>query len=138
MSEYIQNGVEALMVLIVSAIIICLVYVIFKLVVSSVSVLSRFISLSTNDRDDKDVLLIEYKIESQSGTKDDLAIRHALEDRMQKTLSVHGLGFCDGGGIGGGIMEVCCIVTDFEAAKKIIEQDLQGTGFANYYRIYNL
>ncbi|OIQ72763.1 hypothetical protein GALL_456080 [mine drainage metagenome] len=34
-------------------------------------------------------------------------------------------------------MEVCCYVVDFEIAKKVIEQDLKDTEFANYTRIYD-
>ncbi|MEN7550487.1 hypothetical protein AAG747_21385 [Rapidithrix thailandica] len=53
--------------------------------------------------------------------------RHQLEERMDRTLGWTGLGHTDGGSIGSGIMEVGCIVVDFELAKKLIEQDLKDT-----------
>lgn len=148
MTEYIQNGVG---IIIVFAIILCLLYGIIKLALFSASTLALLINRINNrvvgvksnkieiedESDNQDILMIEYKIEDQWGTKEDLIKRHALEDRMQDTLGKYSLGFCDGGSIGGGTMEVCCCVTDYEAAKKVVEQDLQGTEFDNYARIYN-
>lgn len=47
------------------------------------------------------------------------------------------MGMCDGGSIGSGSMEVCSYVVDFEVAKILIENDLAGTEFANYTRIFD-
>jgi hypothetical protein len=55
---------------------------------------------------------------------------------MDETLGWTGLGACDGGSIGGGTMEVCNFVVDFDVAKRVIEEDLAGTEFADYVRIY--
>ena len=82
------------------------------------------------------VLLIEYTIDGV-GSSADLRKRHDLEDRMQETLGWIGLGHCDGGSIGSGTMEICCFVVDFETARKVIEDDLKGTDFGNYSRIYD-
>ncbi|MFT5498305.1 MAG: hypothetical protein ACI9TH_003716 [Kiritimatiellia bacterium] len=82
------------------------------------------------------VLLIEYAIEGV-GTKADLEKRHQLADRMNETLGWTGLGHCDGGSIGDGTMEACCYVVDFEVARKVIEEDLNDTPFADYTRIYD-
>jgi hypothetical protein len=76
-----------------------------------------------------EVLLIEYAVE-------DADKRHALEDRLQETLGWTGAGACDGGSIGSGTMEVCCFVVDFGIAKKVIEDDLAGTPFGDFTRIY--
>lgn len=54
---------------------------------------------------------------------------------MDETLGWTGLGHCDGGSIGGGTMEVCCYVVDFEIAKNIVERDLSNTEFSDYIRI---
>ena len=81
--------------------------------------------------DDLKRLLIEYKIEGM-GNEADLEKRHKLEDRMNETLGWTGLGNCDGGSIGSGTMEVCCLVVDFEKAKRIVEEDLTGTEFSNF------
>jgi predicted DNA-binding WGR domain protein len=88
------------------------------------------------EADDHAVLIIEYSVQGM-GTREDLAKRHTLEDRMNETLGWTGLGHCDGGSIGSGTMEVCCIVANFEIAKKTIEQDLKGTEFDNYSRVYD-
>lgn len=81
-------------------------------------------------------LLIEFAVDGM-GSKEDLEKRHRLEDRMNETLGWTGLGNCDGGSIGSGTMEVCNFVVDFDIAKRVIENDLKGTEFENYTRIYD-
>jgi hypothetical protein len=81
-------------------------------------------------------LLIEYAVDG-IGTKEDVEKRYRLQDRMNETLGWAGLGNCDGGSIGSGTMEVCNFVVDFEVAKQVIENDLKGTEFENYTRIYD-
>lgn len=85
--------------------------------------------------EDYDILYIEYKVDDM-GTAEDLQKRHALQDRMDETLGGTGLGFCDGGSIGSGTMEVCCFVVDVEIALKVIREDLKDTEFNDYLRIY--
>lgn len=86
--------------------------------------------------DDEFTLLIEYAVDGM-GSKEDVEKRHRLQDRMNETLGWAGLGYCDGGSIGSGTMEVCNYVVDFEVAKSVIENDLKGTEFENYTRIYD-
>jgi hypothetical protein len=81
-------------------------------------------------------LLIEYAVDGM-GTKEDVEKRHRLQDRMNETLGWAGLGNCDDGSIGSGTMEVCNFVVDFEVAKQVIENDIKGTEFENYTRIYD-
>jgi hypothetical protein len=81
-------------------------------------------------------LLIEYAINGM-GSAEHLDKRHRLEDRLNETLGWTGLGHCDGGSIGSGTMEVCCLVVDFETAKRVIERDVVGTEFADYTRIFD-
>jgi predicted DNA-binding WGR domain protein len=88
------------------------------------------------DSDALYTLLIEYAIDGM-GTEDDIDKRHRLESRMNETLGWTGLGECDGGSIGSGSMEVCTFVVDFDVAKAVITQDLAGTEFANYTRIFD-
>ena len=71
------------------------------------------------------------------GCGEDVEKRYLLQDRMNETLGWTGLGHCDGGSIGSGTMEVCCYVVDFEIAKNVIENDLKGTEFEDYMRIYD-
>jgi predicted DNA-binding WGR domain protein len=81
-------------------------------------------------------LLIEYAVDGM-GKEEDIDKRHRLESRMKETLGWTGLGECDGGSIGSGSMEVCTSVVDFDVAKAVITQDLAGTEFANYTRIFD-
>jgi hypothetical protein len=81
------------------------------------------------------LLSIEYRIHGM-GSPADLSKRHALEDRMNEVLGWVGLGQCEGGNIGYGTMEVCCLVVDFELARRVIEADLAGSSFADYARIF--
>lgn len=85
--------------------------------------------------DDHDILLIEYKVDG-FGNEDDLEKRHELQEVMDEALGWAGLGHCDGGSIGSGTMEVCCLVVDFDIAKKLIEKALEDSEFDDYTRIY--
>jgi hypothetical protein len=85
--------------------------------------------------DDHHVVLIEYAIIGM-GTPEDLEKRHRLQERIDQTLGRTGLGHCDGGSIGSGTMEVCCMVVDFAIAARVIEADLRGTEFSNFTRIF--
>jgi hypothetical protein len=84
--------------------------------------------------DDHAMLLIELAVDGM-GSSADLEKRHRLQKRMDETLGWTGLGHCDGGNIGSGTMEVCCLVVDFDIAKRVIEADLRDTEFADYTRI---
>ncbi|MET3977993.1 hypothetical protein ABIB62_000559 [Mucilaginibacter sp. UYP25] len=86
--------------------------------------------------DDLYTLLIEFKVDEQ-GTPEDVEKRTRLQNRMDGTLGWTGLGHCDGGSIGSGTMEVCCLVVDPELAKKRIQEDLKNTEFDNYTRIFD-
>ncbi len=88
------------------------------------------------DIEDHYTLLIEFKVEGM-GTPQDVEKRTRLQNRMDSTLGWTGLGNCDGGSIGSGTMEVCCLVVDFDIAKQVIEQDLKNTEFADYVRIFD-
>lgn len=88
------------------------------------------------DIEDHRVLVLEYRVEGM-GSPADLTKRHQLQDRMAETLGWMGLGHCDGGSIGSGTMEVCCLVVDFDIARRVIHEDLKGTRFGDYSRIYD-
>jgi hypothetical protein len=87
------------------------------------------------DMDDHARLMIEFRIEGM-GTPSDLKKRHALEDRMSEALGWAGIGMCDGGSIGSGTMEVCCLVADYLIAERFVREELTGTKFADFHRIY--
>lgn len=98
--------------------------------------IKRLRSYKELDSDDMAVLYIEYDIEGVWGNDEDLPKRHALQERMDDLLGWRGLGFCDGGSIGAGTMEVCCYVCDFNIALRVIKKDLKGTDFDSYTKIF--
>jgi|SRR6187431_545957 len=87
------------------------------------------------DEDALQPLSIEYRIGGTVNSAD-LAKRHALENRLNEVLGWVGLGQCEGGKIGCGTLEVCCLVVDFELARRVIEADLAGSPFGDYARIF--
>jgi len=89
------------------------------------------------DQDKFSFLEIEYIIDG-FGTEQDLEKRHRLEAKMDEVLGWTGLGHTDGGSIGSGTMEAGCMVVDFDTAKKVIEENLKGTEFGNYSRIFKI
>ena len=97
-----------------------------------------FVAQGFHEIDDEDhiTLLIEYAVNGM-GNSEDLDKRNRLVDRMNDTLAWTGLGYCDGGSIGSGTMEVCNYVVNFEIAKNVIKKDVVGTEFANYTRIFD-
>jgi len=89
------------------------------------------------DEDNYSMLEIEYIIDG-FGTEQDIDKRHRLESKMDEVLGWTGLGHTDGGSIGSGTMEVGCLVVDFDIAKKTIEENLRGTEFGDYSRIFQM
>ena len=81
------------------------------------------------------ILLVEYAVDG-FGNADDLEKRHSLEDYVNEVLGWTGLGYCDGGSIGSGSMEICCLVVDYEIAKKVVAERLRDTEYSDYSRIY--
>lgn len=96
---------------------------------------ARALGFSELGEDQLRLLLIEYRIAGM-GSHADLRKRHALEDRMNELLGWLGLGQCEGGNIGYGTMEVCCLVVDFPLARGLIEANLADSPFADYTRIF--
>ncbi len=62
----------------------------------------------TDDEEDRQVI-IQYQIEG-SGTAADLDRRHSVEQLLASFLEENELGYCDGGDIGSGSMNVFCFV----------------------------
>ncbi len=87
------------------------------------------------DEDELATLIIEFPVNGH-GTIDDLEKRHLLEQKMDEILGWTGLGYCDGGSMGSGTMEVFCIVVDFKIAENVIKQSLNNTVFGNYLRVF--
>ena len=80
-------------------------------------------------------LLVEYGIGS-TGEEESLNKRYRLQELLDELLGWTGIGHCDGGSIGSGTMEACCVVVDFDLAKRVVEEALRDTEFSDYQRIY--
>lgn len=63
------------------------------------------------------------------GSDDDFEPRHRIEEELDAYLSAKGLGFVDGGSIGGGTMEVFCEVTKLGPGKNAILEFLKEPGY---------
>lgn len=85
--------------------------------------------------DEYDVLIIEYKIDGE-GSDADHDKREAIQNRMNELLNQSGVGWCDGSSVGDGIMNICCIVFDYQLAYDIINEDLNESEFEDFSRIY--
>jgi len=72
-------------------------------------------------------VILQYRLDAW-GTKEDLARRNKVENLMNECLGWTGLGLCDGGDIGGGTMNVCCLVVDPEVAIPVIVRELKQKG----------
>ena len=70
---------------------------------------------------DLKTIIIQYKID-EFGTNDDLNKRYEIEEFMNNELGWYGLGYCDGGDIGSGTMNIFCLVVDIEIAVKTIKE----------------
>lgn len=81
------------------------------------------------------IVLVEYVIDG-FGTGNDIEKRHALEAHLNELLGWTGLSHCDGGSIGSGTMEACCVVVDADIAIRVLEAKLRETEFGDYSRIY--
>jgi hypothetical protein len=85
--------------------------------------------------EDLATLIIEYPVIGM-GNENDLKKRYAVQDLVHKLLNETDLGYCDGGNIGSGAMEVCCFVTDYQQAHEVIKGALKNTTFGDYSKIY--
>jgi hypothetical protein len=72
-------------------------------------------------------VLLQYRLETW-GTEEDLQRRHKVQDLMDNCLGWTGLGHCDGGDIGSGTMNVCCLVVDPDVAIPVIVRELKKRG----------
>ncbi len=71
------------------------------------------------DDDDWRTLVAECAV-AGFGTAADAKERHALEDALDVFLRERGLGWCDGGSIGSGTMEIACFVESYPRARRLV------------------
>lgn len=72
-------------------------------------------------------IVIHYRLE-RWGSGQDHERRVKIEDSMNECLTSTGLGYCDGGDIGSGTMNIFCEVVDAAVAERIIVGNLKDNG----------
>lgn len=76
-------------------------------------------------------LVMTYDVAGKP-TLDELSRRQRLQEQLNETLGWTGLGHCIGGTMATDVMEVHCLVVDFDLARRVILEDLDGTEFADF------
>jgi hypothetical protein len=71
------------------------------------------------------------------GPGEDLDKALRLEEQLNELLGWTGLGLCSGGIEGEGAAAICCLVVDFDVARRVIAEDLAKSEFAGFTRIYD-
>lgn len=81
-------------------------------------------------------IIIEYDIEAliNANSQD---YKESLHQVINEILFSTGLGHCAIAVNGPGLINACCYVVHFELAKKILQENLKGTSFECFNRIYN-
>jgi len=69
-------------------------------------------------------LVIQYQVQGM-GNSEDLKQRERIEHLMNECLGWRGLGFCDGGDIGSGTVNIFCLVVDAKVAVPHVVDELK-------------
>ena len=76
--------------------------------------------------------LLVYRLISNNDPLSDLQQRHALEEFLNRQLGWLGLGHCDGGSIGSGMMEAHCMVVDVALTHRCLSEVLAASPFHSF------
>lgn len=76
-------------------------------------------------------LLVERAIDG-FGSREQLEVRHRLQEFLDDRLGWLGLGHCDGGSTGSGSMEAHCLVVDAELALTAVRRELASSAFSDF------
>ena len=96
---------------------------------------ARALGFTELEPGDYRTLIVEYRLSEVWRRDDALKIREA-EDALTEVLGWTGLGTCEGETITGEAIELTCRVLDPDLAESRIAEQMAGTEFADYSRIY--
>lgn len=82
-------------------------------------------------QDEEHQVVIQYRIGHGAGTADDINKRHAVEHVLGTLLEAADLGYCDGGDIGCGTMNIFCNVKSRGDAAQAIVETLRKSNLLN-------
>ena len=74
------------------------------------------------------IIQVKFAVTGEFGTDDELEFRHLCEERIDHALKQAGFGYCDGGGFGGGDMEIFNYVHTVLHGSHIIKTVLDDMG----------
>lgn len=80
------------------------------------------------------MVVIQYPVEGW-GTAEDLIKRHRAEDLLDAVLKSSETGYCDGGDIGSGSMEVFCYVIDPASTSRLVIESLAANALLTNARV---
>lgn len=96
---------------------------------------ARALGFTEIEPGDYQTLIVEYLVSEEWRRDDALKIR-AAEDALTEVLGWAGLGMCEGEAITDTTIELTCRVLDPELATARIGEQMAGTEFSDYSRIY--
>ena len=96
---------------------------------------ARTLGFSEIEAGEYQALVVEYLLSDAWRRDDTLKIRE-VEDSLTEVLGWTGLGFCDGETLTDTTIELTCRVLDPDLATERIAEQMAGTEFADYSRIY--
>lgn len=96
---------------------------------------ARALGFSEIEPGDYQTLVVEYLLSDAWRRDDELKIR-AAEDALTEVLGWTGLGTCEGETVTDRAIELTCRVLDPALAEVRIREQMTGTEFADYSRIY--
>nr|WP_070960528.1 hypothetical protein [Hyphomonas sp. Mor2] len=96
---------------------------------------ARALGFTEIDPGDYQTLIVEFLLSDAWRRDDVLKIREA-EEALSEVLGWTGLGFCEGETVTDTAIELTCRVLDPDLARTRIEEQMTGTEFADYSRIY--
>ncbi len=96
---------------------------------------ARALGFAEIEPGDYQTLVVEYEL-SEGWRRDDALKIRAAEDALTEVLGWTGLGFCDGKTVTDTAIELSCRLLDPDIAKARIAEQMAGTEFADYSRMY--
>ncbi len=96
---------------------------------------ARALGFAEIEPGDYQTLIVEYQISDNWRSDDELKIR-AAEDALTEVLGWTGLGTCEGETVTETAIELTCRVLDPAQAEALIQEQMAGTEFSDYSRIY--
>jgi hypothetical protein len=87
-------------------------------------------------RDEHDKLIVEYSVSGDVDSPEEFEKCQRLQVFLNRLLCLRGIGICDGNRTYSGVVEIRCIVMDYDLAERCISEALEDTELAFHSRIH--